>query len=87
MAAALPTIDEILAGVAGSTYTVQQARLWIDAHMVAHRRDEFAGLAMQTLMADRKFVQDRVNLGQDGCAAVAVASYLQADAMETARNS
>lgn len=90
MAEPIPSIADILAGVKLGTYTVLQAQAWIDVHIsaaveAALDRDAFAALAMQTLLADKKFVQDADNAGRSRYTAVADAAYQQADAMKIAR--
>lgn len=92
MADALPTIDDILTGVAAGSCTVQQGREWIDAHVGiaeadAFDRDRTADMAMQALMTSREFVQAAKNENQNWRSYIAAESYLQADAMKTARNS
>ena len=90
MADVLPTIDEILAGVADRRVSAQDAKGLIEQHLgsavaAAADRDEFAGLAMQALLGDRAFLQDARNKGADEYRCVAEASYRQADEMKIAR--
>jgi hypothetical protein len=51
----IPSIAEILSGLAAGTYTEQQAAAWIDQHIAAAvadaaTRDDFAGTAMCLLL-------------------------------------
>ena len=48
-------------------------------------RDEFAGLAMQTYIADKELIDMYCHLGKDVKQEVAVTSYMMADAMLAAR--
>ena len=48
-------------------------------------RDEFAGRAMQTYMADKELIDMYCHLGKDVKQEVAVTSYMMADAMLAAR--
>jgi hypothetical protein len=48
-------------------------------------RDYFAGLAMQTYIADKELIDMYCHLGKDVKQEVAVTSYMMADAMLKAR--
>ena len=48
-------------------------------------RDEFAGLAMQTYIADKELIDMYCHLGKDVKQEVAVTSFLIADALLAAR--
>jgi hypothetical protein len=48
-------------------------------------RDHFAGLAMQTYIADKELIDMYCHLGKDIKQEVAVTSYMMADAMLKAR--
>jgi hypothetical protein len=91
---AIPTVPDILAGVAAKTYTPQQATVWIDLHIgqavdlavdAALDMDAFAALAMQSLLADRKFIQDAMNEGKNPFDTVAQMAFQQAQSMKKAR--
>jgi hypothetical protein len=87
---AIPTIPDILDGIAAGTCTREQGLVWIDLHVgeavqAAADLDVFAGRAMQALMADREFLQAATNAGADCPARIAAAAYAQATAMINAR--
>jgi hypothetical protein len=80
-------LDQLLAGEC----TREQAVVWIDLRIgeavtAACDRDGIAARAMQTLMGDRKFVQEARNNNLDSREVIAVEAYAQADAMKNARN-
>lgn len=88
--ATIPTIAEVLDGLAAGQYTRAQALVWIELHIgaavdAACDRDAVARLAMQTLMSDRKFLQEARNTGLEPLDAVAQDAYRAADAMKKAR--
>ena len=86
----IPTIPDILDGVATGAYTVQEAAVWIELHIgeeveSAFELDQCAVQAMQALMGNAKFLQDAKNAAQDVREAVAVEAYATARAMKTQR--
>lgn len=86
MAEPIPTVAEVLDGVAAGTYTPAQGAVWIAAHIddavaQAVRRDDFAAMAMQMLMSDGKLAREAMNSGKSPTEAVALASFDMADAM------
>lgn len=91
MADPIPTIADVLDRYKAGTCTLDQALVWMDVHIgqavdAACNLDEFAGRAMQVLLADRWFVQDAKNKKHDINEAVAEAAYEQARAMKIARS-
>jgi hypothetical protein len=89
--ATIPTIADVLDGLVAGRYTRAQALVWIDlligeACDASCDRDAAARAAMQTLLADRKFVQDAINARQNPMDAVACEAYRAADSMKKARS-
>lgn len=87
----IPTIAEVLDGLVAGRHTRAQALVWIELHIgaaceAACDEDAVARLAMQTLMADQRFLQQAKNANQDAAVAVAEAAYAQAAAMKKARS-
>ena len=65
-------------------------KTWMEVHGGFARdmtmRDHFAGLAMQTYIADKELIDMYCHLGKDVKQEVAVTSYMMADAMIAARD-
>jgi hypothetical protein len=82
----LPTIPEIMQGVAAGDLTPERGAELVGEHMQASvDLDRFAGLAMQALMSDTRLIQEATNLGVDRCLRIATEAYAQASAMKNAR--
>jgi len=83
----IPGIEEILAGLLTGEYTLTQATLWVYKHQemadaAAVQRDEFAGRAMQALIASRMTDYEGGHYDESR---VAQNAYAMADAMLEAR--
>lgn len=87
------TLDQLLAGQC----TREQAMVWIELRVGeielrigeavarAAKRDEFASLAMQTLLADKTVAREAKNAAKNPHKAVARVAFEMADAMLEAR--
>jgi hypothetical protein len=89
----IPTIAEILAGLASGQYTVEQADGWIDKHLQmaeelagAEARDMFAASALQGLLANGWCSEAREMAPAVGNREVAIDAFRLADAMLKARD-